>query len=126
LLHPKSVKGRRALVIDDDAAIRLLVSRVLEREGFAVEVARDGAEGIERLSECDYAVVVLDLLMPRLDGFAVVKYLAHYYPEKLPSVIVTTAFGGAALEKICPPVQHFLEKPFDVAALVSEVAALEN
>lgn len=112
--------GRRALVVDDDAAIRLLVSRVLERNGFAVEVARDGAEGIEQIAVADYSVIILDLLMPRLDGFAVVKYLAHYYPEKLPSVIVTTAFGGAALDKICPPVEHFLEKPFDVNALVRE------
>lgn len=112
--------GRRALVIDDDAGIRVLVTRILERNDFAVEVARDGAEGIEKISGADYNVIVLDLMMPRVDGVAVVKYLTHYCPEKLPNVIVTTAFGSSAVEKVCPPVMHFLEKPFDVSVLLSQ------
>jgi DNA-binding response OmpR family regulator len=111
---------RRALVIDDDAGIRVLVTRILEKHDFVVDVARDGAEGIEKLSDADYGVIVLDLMMPRLDGVAVVKYLSQYYPEKIPSVIVTSAFGSAAFEKVCPPVHHFLEKPFDVSILVAQ------
>lgn len=115
--------SRRALVIDDDAAIRVMVSRVLERNDFKVEVARDGAEGIEMLSASDFDVIVLDLMMPRLDGVAVVRYLSHYFPEKLENVIVTTAFGSAAIDEVCPPVHHFLEKPFDVSVLVAEAIA---
>lgn len=111
---------RRALVIDDDAGIRVLVSRILEKHEFQVDVARDGAEGIEMLSVSDYGVIVLDLMMPRLDGVAVVKYLSQYCPEKLPSVIVTSAFGASAFEKVCPPVSHFMEKPFDVSMLVAQ------
>jgi CheY-like chemotaxis protein len=111
---------RRALVIDDDAGIRVLVTKILEKHDFHVEVARDGAEGIEKLSGSDFGVIVLDLMMPRLDGVAVVKYLSQYCPEKLPSVIVTTAFGSGAFEKVCPPVHHFLEKPFDVSLLVAQ------
>lgn len=107
-------------MIDDDAGIRVLVTRILERHDFAVESARDGAEGLEKLASSDYGVIVLDLMMPRVDGVAVVKYLAQYCPEKLPNVIVTTAFGSAAVEKVCPPVHHFLEKPFDVTLLVSQ------
>jgi DNA-binding NtrC family response regulator len=111
---------RRALVIDDDAGIRVLVTRILEKNGFRVETARDGAEGIEKLAVCDYGVIVLDLMMPRLDGVAVVKYVAQYCPEKLPNVIVTSAFGQTAFDKVCPPVTHFMEKPFDVSALVAQ------
>ena len=107
-------------MIDDDAAIRVLVSRILERNEFQVEVARDGAEGIEKLAAADYGVIVLDLMMPRLDGVAVVKYITQYCPEKLPSVIVTSAFGPSAFEKVCPPVHHFIEKPFDVSVLVTQ------
>ena len=114
------VSQRRALVIDDDAAIRVLVTRILERNDFEVEVARDGAEGIEKLAEADYGVIVLDLMMPRLDGVAVVKYLTQYCPEKIPNVIVTSAFGPSAFEKVCPPVHHFMEKPFDVSVLVAQ------
>ncbi|HYO75581.1 MAG TPA: response regulator [Thermoanaerobaculia bacterium] len=107
-------------MIDDDAGIRVLVTRILERNDFTVEVARDGAEGIEKLSSADFGVIVLDLMMPRLDGVAVVKYLSQFCPEKLPNVIVTSAFGSAAFDKVCPPVHHFLEKPFDVALLVAQ------
>jgi len=110
----------RALVVDDDAGIRVLVSRVLTRKGFAVDSARDGAEAIEKILQHDYAVIALDLMMPRIDGLGVVRYLAEHKPEKLGHVIVMTAFGAAALEKVCPPVERFLEKPFDINALVAQ------
>lgn len=111
---------RRALVVDDDAGIRILVSRVLARNGFEVDAARDGAEAIEMLLQYDYAVVTLDLMMPRIDGVAVVRYLLQHKPEKLTSVIVMTAFGAAALEKVCPPVARFIEKPFDIDVLIAQ------
>jgi len=114
---------RRALVVDDDAAIRILVSRVLAREGFAVDSARDGAEAIEKLlQQQDYDVIALDLMMPRIDGFAVVRYLAEHLPAKLQNVLVMTAFGTSALTRVCPPVARFLEKPFDIEALLAEAA----
>jgi len=115
-----SHEPRRALVVDDDAAIRILVSRVLSRKGFEVESARDGGEAIEKILQHDYAVIALDLMMPRIDGVAVVRYLVEHHPEKLGNVIVMTAFGAAALEKVCPPVSCFIEKPFDVEAFVAK------
>lgn len=111
---------QRALVVDDDAGIRILVARVLSRQGFEVDSARDGAEAIEQILQHDYAVIALDLMMPRIDGVAVVRYLRDHKPEKLAKVIVMTAWGAAALEKVCPPVERFLEKPFDIEVLVNE------
>ena len=113
---------RRALVADDDAAIRILVSRILLRRGLTVDLAHDGAEAIEMILQHDYAVIALDLLMPRIDGFAVVKYMAEHLPEKLPRVIVMTAFGASALPKICPPVERFIQKPFDIDTFLAEAA----
>ena len=110
---------RRALVVDDDVSIRVLVARILRRKGFVVDVARDGAEAIEKMLEHDYAVITLDLMMPRLDGAAVVRYLVQHKPEKVGNVIVMTAFGAAALEQVCPPVARFIEKPFDIDVLVT-------
>lgn len=111
---------RRALVVDDDAGIRILVTRILHRHGFVVDNARDGAEAIEKVLQHDYALIALDLQMPRIDGFAVVKYLGEHHPEVLPKVIVMTAFGASAMAKICPPVVRFIEKPFDVERLLAE------
>ena len=117
--------ARRALVVDDDAGIRVLVSRILTRQGFAVDAVRDGAEAIEKLLQHDYALVTLDLMMPRIDGFAVVKYLTEHQPEKLKNVVVMTAFGSNALDKVCPPVARFIEKPFDIDRLLAEAAECE-
>jgi CheY-like chemotaxis protein len=111
----------RALVVDDDVAIRRLVTRILERRVFIVDDARDGAEAIEKLAVAQYDVIVLDLMMPRVDGAGVMKYLAEYHPAQLPTVIVMTAFGTSIVGRISPPPAHFLAKPFDVHALLDEV-----
>ena len=113
---------RRALVVDDDAGIRILVAKVLSRSDFRVDAARDGAEAIEQLLVHDYAVIVLDLMMPRIDGFAVIRYLLEHHPEKLERVIVMTAFGASALSRICPPIERFIEKPFDINVLLTAAA----
>lgn len=115
-------RDRRALVVDDDAAIRILVTLILTRHGFAVDAVRDGAEAIEMLLQQEYDVIALDLMMPRIDGFGVVKYLVEHQPASLDKVIVMTAFGASALEKVVPVVR-FLEKPFDVDRLLAEAIA---
>lgn len=112
---------RRALVVDDDAGIRILVSRILTRHGFTVDAVRDGAEAIEKLIEHEYALVTLDLMMPRVDGFAVVQYLTDHQPETLAKVIVMSAFGSRVVEKV-PPGVRFIEKPFDIEQLLAETA----
>lgn len=114
--------AHRALVVDDDAAIRILVSRILQRHGVIVDNARDGAEAIEQLLQHDYDIIALDLMMPRIDGVGVVKYLTEKMPEKLGNVIIMTAFGKQALEQVCPPVVRFIEKPFDIALFLAEAA----
>jgi CheY-like chemotaxis protein len=112
----------RALVVDDDVAIRILVSRILEGRRFIVDTANDGAEAIQKLATASYAVILLDLMMPRVDGIGVVKFLAEYHPDQLASVIVMTAFGERASERLPSPRVRFLEKPFDIHALVAEVS----
>ena len=112
--------ARRALVVDDDAAIRILVSRILSRRGFLVDAAADGAEAIEDLLEHDYDLITLDLMMPRINGYGVVKYLQEHKPEMFNRLIVMTAFSPHALEKICPPVVRIIHKPFEIDELVRE------
>ena len=113
---------RKALVIDDDAGIRLMLKRILSRHGFRVDVARDGGEAIEKLSAGDFDVIILDLMMPRFTGQKVIEHLSHKDPDGLRRTIVITAFGHHVLEQVCPPVEHYLEKPFDLNHLLREVA----
>jgi CheY-like chemotaxis protein len=118
--------AHRALVVDDDASIRILVTRILQRNGVTVDNARDGAEAIEQLLQHDYDIIALDLMMPRIDGIGVVRYLTEKMPAKLRNVIVMTAFGKQALEQVCPPVMRFIEKPFDIAVFLAEAADCGN
>jgi CheY-like chemotaxis protein len=111
---------RRALVVDDDAAIRIMLTRVLARDGFTVDAARDGAEAIEKIIDHHYDVIALDVMMPRIDGIGVVKFLAERQPEHLHRVIVMTAYGASALSQVCPPVERFIEKPFEIENLIAQ------
>ena len=108
--------------MDDDVAIRVLVTHLLRRRDFVVDTAGDGADAIEKISSASYSVIILDLMVPRVDGIGVLKYLAEHHPAQLATVIVLTAFGTSAAERVEPPPARFLTKPFDIDVLVAEVA----
>lgn len=111
----------KVLVVDDDDAIRNMVERVLRREQYEVHSARDGFEAIEKLSQNDYGTVLLDLMMPRVDGHGVLRFLDEEH-QSPPRVIVMTANVQAAFETVeQPPVFRVLSKPFDIHHLVSHV-----
>jgi CheY-like chemotaxis protein len=111
---------KRVLVVDDEEAIRLLVRTVLERSGFEVDVARDGCEAIERLAASDYDVVLLDVMMPRLDGFGVVHEMESRFPALLARTLLVTASNRKDLDRL--PIRGVIHKPFSVGDLVRETA----
>ncbi len=64
------LKSQEILVVEDDRTIRRLIRMVLEREGYQVHEAADGLEAVVKLGVAQYDVIVLDLMLPNLDGFA--------------------------------------------------------
>jgi DNA-binding response OmpR family regulator len=96
------------LIVEDDPAIRRLEKMVLEREGYHVDVAGDGVEAVLKLGVIDYDVIILDLMMPNLDGFTFLNTLAANEPERLTRIIVTSAASPGVIR------ERMLEKPFDV------------
>lgn len=113
---------KKILVVDDDDAIRMMVERVLRREKYEVETARDGFEAIEKLSGGDYATILLDLMMPRVDGLGVLRFLEQAPAAPKARVIVMTAnIQGATETASAPPVFRVLPKPFDIKQLVTHV-----
>lgn len=113
---------KKILVVDDDDAIRTMVERVLRREKYEVESARDGFEAIEKLARGDYATVLLDLMMPRVDGHGVLRFLEQEPIAPKPRVIVMTAnMHGAHETASARPVFRILSKPFDIKQLVTHV-----
>lgn len=113
---------QRILVVDDDDAIRTMVERVLRREQYDVESARDGFEAIEKLSRNDYGTILLDLMMPRVDGHGVLRFLETERNATRPFVIVMTAnVQGAHESAAARPVFRVLPKPFDIRQLITHV-----
>lgn len=110
------------LIVDDNEATCTLVTAVLQSE-FAVETAGDGAEAIEKLKSRQYAAVLLDLLMPVADGYAVLDFLSAERPEFLSRVMILTAsLGVRQMERLrAYPVRRVISKPFEVDALFNAV-----
>jgi CheY-like chemotaxis protein len=116
------IRGRVVLVVDDDAMARRVVRTVLEADDFEVVEARDGATALQLATAAHPAVVVLDILMPGLDGVEVCRRLDH---ERV-KVIVLTAVDDPELEKNCRAAgaNAFLTKPFSSLQLLDLVAEL--
>lgn len=112
------ITNRRVLVADDDPAIRKLVHTIVRREGLPVDSASDGAEAIEKLQQNDYAVILLDLMMPNVDGFGVIEWLRRHPQRVKPVVLVITAYADQKFKQVDPNVvAGVLRKPFEVAEL---------
>jgi CheY-like chemotaxis protein len=110
------------LVVEDDPAIRRLVTMVLQRQGYAIDIAADGLEAVLKLGIMDYDVIVLDLMMPHLDGFTFLNTFAREEPERLRKVIVTSAASPAVIrERMDLDPFRLLPKPFDIQELVQQV-----
>jgi CheY-like chemotaxis protein len=105
------------LVVDDEVDIRTAMTEVLEEEGYEVYAAGDGKEGLDRLREKQPSVILLDLMMPGMNGWEF-RRAQQREPEvsDIP-VIVLTAMGRAPSIEA----QSFLQKPFDLDTLLDEV-----
>jgi DNA-binding response OmpR family regulator len=121
LARPTAVTDKpRALVVDDDDPIRTMLTKVIEHEDLDVDTARDGAEAITRLDEDGYRVILLDLMMPRVDGFAVLRYMQEHHPEKLRCTIIASAVPEGDIAKQVSGVRVHA-KPFDIAKLLTQI-----
>jgi len=118
-VEPRSAS---VLVVDDDAAVRTLLERILQRDGYTVVTARHGGEAISRLSDGAFDVIVLDVMMPVANGFDVLDYL-HERGDGGSRVIVVTAAQPRQLTQLrSDEVCAFVAKPFDLHELCATVA----
>lgn len=120
---PQEGPRYRALVVEDDAAIRRLVEKVLSRHSIETESVTDGTSAVEKLRTGHYSVLVLDLMVPGLDGFEVIEFLRR--EAKNVPVAVVSAVSQQALSRLDPDiVKLVITKPFDVGELTRGVLAL--
>ena len=113
--------GRRVLVVDDDRAIRDLVKRLVARYGFVIDTANDGADAWNQIAQNVYDAVLLDLMMPTMNGFDLVDRIREERPSLLPRIVIMTAFSRAGKMPVVEGVHSILRKPFDITELLEHI-----
>lgn len=112
----------KILVVEDDNAIRALLVAALRREPFDVHAAVNGAEALIMTRTSQYSVILLDLMMPTLNGLEFLEAFHEAAPESRTVVFIMTAGDDAAVRRLPPNVVHgIVRKPFDVPQLVAMV-----
>ena len=100
-----------ALIVEDDAATRAVLKALIESMGCNVDEAVDGQQAVDKLDANDYSVVLLDIVLPKMSGTAVMEHLLKTDPGKLERVIVVTGLNVDDIRKLFPTVCHALTKP---------------
>ncbi|MGK0249118.1 MAG: PAS domain S-box-containing protein [Oleispira sp.] len=118
-----SQQSANILVVDDIEANRKLLSHHLKRAGYRVETAKGGIEALEMLSSESFDLVLLDIMMPEVDGFIVLKSLRKHYQASELAVIMISAIDSSEeiVKALHLGANDYISKPFDVNIMLSRV-----
>jgi len=116
----------KILIIDDDMGMRMLLSKFLQRQGFETLVAEDGLEGVEIAKKTNPDLIIMDVVMPRMDGITAARLIKFYKPLSNVPIIFLTAKDddkeiGLAQETRA---DVYITKPFDVHKVIEVVEDL--
>lgn len=115
---------KKLLVVDDDNMVRMLIPALLREKNWHIRSASDGAQAIDQLADQPPDVLVLDLMMPGVDGYGVLRHLRRAAPHLLKRTIVLTAFVGKTPEQIDEnEIFRLMRKPFQMKDLVAVILA---
>jgi CheY-like chemotaxis protein len=114
---------RSILVVDDDFGIADALSDVLSEEGFAVSVVRNGKDALKRVAEHRPDAILLDAMMPVMDGCTFLRQLRSMEPYRTIPVVMMSAAAPSSLAPNCRA-DAFLRKPFDLDALLQKLREL--
>ncbi len=113
-------KGR-ILVVDDEEIVRVSCKRTLVPEGYEVDTAASGTEGLELFEKSKYDLVLIDLKMPGIDGIEMLVNIKRQRPEQ--NVMIMTGYDTIEhiVESISSGAAHYLEKPFTPDTLIERI-----
>ena len=115
----------RLLVVDDDPGIASLLLVNFRRYGYVIECAADGRTAVQRLRTTTYSAVLLDLMLPELTGFEVLRDVKSFAPDLMGRIIVLTAASLTTLADFDQSeVYKLIRKPFDLNELTEAVLSL--
>ncbi|MGA9116667.1 MAG: response regulator [Bacteroidota bacterium] len=112
---------RKILVVDDEEALRMVLGSELQSEGYEVGLAAAGDEAITELHKKQYDLILLDIKMPGMNGFDVLKHVKENYPAT--KVIMLTGFADLknAIESKKLGAEDFVSKPYDLVDLLTTI-----
>jgi DNA-binding NtrC family response regulator len=124
-----AIEHRRVLVVDDDQDVRRVLTAALRQKPLLIDEAADGRQAIELLREHSYSVIVLDLLMPDVNGFGVLDFIDET-AANAPVVLVVSGAPRSVLDELDSRRIHgVIRKPFepqDVADVVAAIAEVRT
>ena len=111
----------KILVVDDEDALRTVLSGELVSEGYDVRAAADGDDAISNLQKESFDLILLDIKMPRMNGFEVLKFVKEKYPKT--KVVMLTGFADLknAIESKKLGAEDFVSKPYDLVDLLTTI-----
>lgn len=116
----------RVLVVEDEPRMVTYIGRALAQEGFAVDLARDGLSGLEMAETYDYDAIVLDLMLPRMDGLTVCRRLRDAGKKTPVLVLSARDMVDDRVRGLDAGADDYLVKPFAVAELMARLRALQR
>ena len=119
-------RKRRVLLLDDDPSMQRLVSALLKREGYKVDVFLTGRDALRSIEVNDYDVLLLDLMMPHEGGMTVIRELGGSKPEMLERALVLTASPQSVIGTVKDQVAGVVKKPFDAPELLGAVKRISK
>ncbi len=117
------------LLVDDDQELQELVATILSREGYRVSRARDGVEALEKVRKLGPSVIVMDLCLPRLDGYSVIRWLKSKRRTRDIPIVAITGYGmdGEAGDRARDAgCDEFFEKPLQMRRFLACVRQLAD
>ena len=118
------MRSARVLIVDDDPAVRAIMAALIKRDGTTVDIAEDGEQAIALLRGERYDAVVLDLLMPRIDGLGVIAFMKNERIDT-PVIVLSAVSDDQALDPaIVRVVMHKPLEPRELRRVVSAVTSM--
>ncbi len=118
--------AKRILIVDDSTTNNILLQSLLEEEGFRVDVAFSGKEALKLIEKQQPALILLDIMMPEIDGISLLRKLqSEGATQSVPVVMVTAKDDEYSREEsLLAGAKDFLTKPIDVELVISKVKSL--
>jgi two-component system alkaline phosphatase synthesis response regulator PhoP len=117
--------GQSVLVVDDEPQVVFVLQFSLEAEGYQTFTAHDGREALDQVRRHHPSLMVLDVMMPRMDGWAVLTEIAALPEQERPRIVMVTALAHERAHALAMGADGFVPKPFDVTELLGVLRDLE-